>query len=157
MTLFSRLWLTTILIRRAAYACAKRSRISTNLPSTGLSTLRLKFWSPVVPTKVLSPLQCFPPSPIHPLSGQYSVFTAFLEQGDEVIMFEPFFDQYLPSVTFNGGKPVYVPLHPNLSGEKPNSSDWTIDFDELRCVKFTPPFFLVSNHFLAALSPLALR
>lgn len=50
-------------------------------------------------------------------------------------MFEPFFDQYLPSVTFNGGKPVYVPLHPNLDGEKPNSSEWKIDFDELRCVK----------------------
>ncbi|KAH0840054.1 1-aminocyclopropane-1-carboxylate synthase 1 [Lanmaoa asiatica] len=64
--------------------------------------------------------------------GQYSVFTAFVEQGDEVIMFEPFFDQWLPSVIFNGGKPVYVPFHPNLAGEKPNSSDWTIDFDELR-------------------------
>ncbi|KAF8138605.1 pyridoxal phosphate-dependent transferase [Boletus edulis] len=64
--------------------------------------------------------------------GQYSVFTAFLEHDDEVIMFEPFFDQYLPSVTFNGGKPVYVPLHPDLTGERPNSSDWRIDFDELR-------------------------
>ncbi|KAH7924027.1 PLP-dependent transferase [Leucogyrophana mollusca] len=64
--------------------------------------------------------------------GQYSVFTAFLEQGDEVIMFEPFFDQYLPSVTFNGGKPVYVPLHPHTQGEKPTSNDWKIDFDELR-------------------------
>ena len=48
-------------------------------------------------------------------------------------MFEPFFDQYLPSVVFNGGKPVYVPLHPpkaissNTTGE-----DWKIDFDELR-------------------------
>ncbi|KAF9569348.1 PLP-dependent transferase [Agrocybe pediades] len=65
--------------------------------------------------------------------GQYSVFTAFLEQGDEVIMFEPFFDQYLPSVTFNGGKPVYVPLHPpSASIKKPTSNDWTIDIDELR-------------------------
>ncbi|KAG6817215.1 hypothetical protein H0H87_011573 [Tephrocybe sp. NHM501043] len=65
--------------------------------------------------------------------GQYSVFTAFLEQGDEVIMFEPFFDQYLPSVTFNGGKPVYVPLHPPKAAEgKTTSNDWTIDFDELR-------------------------
>ncbi|KAL1709204.1 pyridoxal phosphate-dependent transferase [Schizophyllum commune] len=65
--------------------------------------------------------------------GQYSVFTAFLEQGDEVIMFEPFFDQYLPSVTFNGGKPVYVPLHPP-SHDKANatSGDWTIDLAELR-------------------------
>jgi len=65
--------------------------------------------------------------------GQYSVFTAFLEHGDEVIMFEPFFDQYLPSVTFNGGKPVYVPLHPpQASVEKPTSDDWIIDFAELR-------------------------
>ncbi|KAF8076262.1 1-aminocyclopropane-1-carboxylate synthase 1 [Lyophyllum atratum] len=65
--------------------------------------------------------------------GQYAVFTAFLEQGDEVIMFEPFFDQYLPSVTFNGGKPVYVPLHPPSNvQEKMTSDDWTIDFEELR-------------------------
>lgn len=64
--------------------------------------------------------------------GQYSVFAAFLEHGDEVIMFEPFFDQYLASVIFNGGKPVYVPLHPNLEGDKPSSGDWSIDFDELR-------------------------
>jgi len=65
--------------------------------------------------------------------GEYSVFTAFLEQGDEVIMFEPFFDQYLPSVVFNGGKPVYVPLHPPPQTlDKATSNDWTIDFDELR-------------------------
>ncbi|KAH9938548.1 PLP-dependent transferase [Fomitopsis serialis] len=64
-------------------------------------------------------------------TGQYSVFTAFLEPGDEVIMFEPFFDQYLPSVAFNGGVPVYVPLHPKLTGDKPTSNDWVIDFDEL--------------------------
>jgi kynurenine aminotransferase len=72
-------------------------------------------------------------------SGEYSVFTAFLEQGDEVIMFEPFFDQYLPSVVFNGGKPVYVPLHPPAQSlEKPTSNDWTIDFDELRYVFVLP-------------------
>ncbi|THH13276.1 hypothetical protein EW146_g6924 [Bondarzewia mesenterica] len=65
--------------------------------------------------------------------GQYSVFVAFLEQGDEVIMFEPFFDQYLPSVTFNGGKPVYVPLHPPPHSQaKTTSNDWIIDFEELR-------------------------
>ncbi|KAI0265186.1 pyridoxal phosphate-dependent transferase [Gloeopeniophorella convolvens] len=70
--------------------------------------------------------------------GQYSVFTAFLDHGDEVIMFEPFFDQYMPSVVFNGGKPVYVPLHPPSHDiKKPTSNDWTIDFDELRAA-FTP-------------------
>lgn len=63
------------------------------------------------------------------------MFTAFLEQGDEVILFEPFFDQYLPSVTFNGGKPVYVPLHPPAhSKDNSTSDDWKIDFAELRCV-----------------------
>ncbi|EPQ59322.1 PLP-dependent transferase [Gloeophyllum trabeum ATCC 11539] len=64
--------------------------------------------------------------------GQYSVFTAFLEEGDEVIMFEPFFDQYLPSVTFNGGKPVYVPLHPADKPGRLTGDDWTVDYDELR-------------------------
>jgi len=65
----------------------------------------------------------------------YSVFTAFLEQGDEVIMFEPFFDQYLPSITFNGGIPIYVPLHPPKdakAGQRITSNDWTINFDELK-------------------------
>jgi len=48
-------------------------------------------------------------------------------------MFEPFFDQYLPSITFNGGVPVYVPLHPPAeTTTSPSSADWTIDFDELR-------------------------
>ncbi|KAF9075967.1 pyridoxal phosphate-dependent transferase [Rhodocollybia butyracea] len=65
--------------------------------------------------------------------GQYSVFTAFLDKDDEVIMFEPFFDQYLPSVTFNDGKPVYVPLRPpaNATG-KFSSDDWKINPEELR-------------------------
>ena len=67
-------------------------------------------------------------------TGQYSVLTAFLNPGDEVIMFEPFFDQYLPSVVFNGGKPVYVPLHPDQTKPKPTSDDWKIDFEELRWV-----------------------
>ena len=67
--------------------------------------------------------------------GQYSVFAAFLEHGDEVILFEPFFDQYLPSVAFNGGVPIYVPLHPHTAGvDKPTGHDWKIDFDELRSV-----------------------
>ncbi|KAI0347378.1 PLP-dependent transferase [Trametopsis cervina] len=64
--------------------------------------------------------------------GQYSVLTAFINPGDEVIMFEPFFDQYLATIVFNGGTPVYVPLHPDSTKPKPTSDDWKIDFDELR-------------------------
>lgn len=65
--------------------------------------------------------------------GEYAVFTAYVNPGDEVIMFEPFFDQYLASVTFHGGIPVYVPLHPPSHDQKaPTGDDWTIDFEELR-------------------------
>ncbi|KAG9014091.1 hypothetical protein FRB90_005598, partial [Tulasnella sp. 427] len=64
--------------------------------------------------------------------GQYACWTAFLEADDEVILFEPFFDQYLPSITFNAGKPVYVPLHPPSSSQTdPTSDDWKLDFEEL--------------------------
>ncbi|EJF60350.1 PLP-dependent transferase [Dichomitus squalens LYAD-421 SS1] len=67
--------------------------------------------------------------------GQYAAFTAFIEPGDEVIIFEPFFDQYLPSIAFQGGKCVYVPLHPSpepAPNVKIGKRSWTIDFDELR-------------------------
>lgn len=71
---------------------------------------------------------------------------AFLEHGDEVILFEPFFDQYLPSVTFNGGVPVYVPLHPRTAGvDKPTGRDWVIDFDELRSVSRSRVYALDLN------------
>ena len=57
-----------------------------------------------------------------------------IELSDEVIIFEPFFDQYLPSVAFQGGKCVYVPLHPSTEpapGVAIGKRTWTIDFDEL--------------------------
>ncbi|KAH8915668.1 PLP-dependent transferase [Atractiella rhizophila] len=67
-------------------------------------------------------------------NGIYAVECAFLQPGDEVIMFEPYFDQYICNTTFNQGVPVFVPLHPppNASKETVSSREWKIDPDELR-------------------------
>lgn len=63
--------------------------------------------------------------------GMFAALLAFLEQDDEVICIEPFFDQYLASIIFNGGKPVYVPLHPPQTTEgKTHGSDWKLDLVE---------------------------
>lgn len=65
--------------------------------------------------------------------GMLCAFMAFIEPGDEVIVFEPFFDQYISNIQMPGGKVVYVPLHPPADGAIKTSSagEWSIDFDEL--------------------------
>ena len=45
--------------------------------------------------------------------GTYAIYTALttvLKPGDEVIIFEPAYDSYLPGVTINGATPVLIPL-----------------------------------------------
>ncbi|KAI9482646.1 MAG: pyridoxal phosphate-dependent transferase [Benjaminiella poitrasii] len=66
--------------------------------------------------------------------GMFSVFAAFLDQGDEVICMEPFFDQYIPNITMNGGKPIYVPLRPPADSDERviSSHEWRLDIDELK-------------------------
>ncbi|KAH6613460.1 pyridoxal phosphate-dependent transferase [Chaetomium tenue] len=65
--------------------------------------------------------------------GMLSAFMAFIEPGDEVIIFEPFFDQYISNIEMPGGKIVYVPMHPPKEGavKTLSAGEWTIDFDEL--------------------------
>lgn len=64
--------------------------------------------------------------------GMYAAFTAFLDDGDEVIVFEPFFDQYISNIKLPGGVPKFVPIHPPKDAEKTSSANnWYIDFDEL--------------------------
>lgn len=40
----------------------------------------------------------------------YTAFTALLQPGDEVIVFEPSYDSYVPNIEVNGAKAVLVPL-----------------------------------------------
>jgi kynurenine aminotransferase len=62
-----------------------------------------------------------------------SAFMGFLEPGDEVIVFEPFFDQYISNIEMPGGKVIYVPLHPPTDGSSKTTSagEWTFDLKEL--------------------------
>jgi methionine aminotransferase len=45
--------------------------------------------------------------------GTYAIFTALttvLQPGDEVIVFEPAYDSYIPTIEINGAMPVLIPL-----------------------------------------------
>ncbi len=65
--------------------------------------------------------------------GMYAYATAFLNPGDEVIVVEPFFDQYIAQIKFNGGTPVYVPLRApkEASTGVVSANDWKVDMAEL--------------------------
>lgn len=64
--------------------------------------------------------------------GTYAALCAHLQPGDEVICFEPFFDQYFATIHFNTGTPKFVPLHPPTGKGIKSCDEWSIDFDELR-------------------------
>ena len=53
----------------------------------------------------------------------YTGITSVVKTGDEVIVFEPVYDSYVPDILSNGGKPVYIPLNPN---------DYTYDWEKVR-------------------------
>ncbi|KAH7087318.1 pyridoxal phosphate-dependent transferase [Paraphoma chrysanthemicola] len=66
--------------------------------------------------------------------GMLSAFFTFLEPGDEVIVFEPFFDQYISNIQMPGAKVVVVKLHapPMVAKHIVSSAEWTVNFDELK-------------------------
>lgn len=48
--------------------------------------------------------------------GIFTAVSAFVRPGDEVIVFEPAYDSYVPAIEVNGGTPVFVRLqHPDYS------------------------------------------
>lgn len=52
----------------------------------------------------------------------FAAISAVVRKGDEVIVFEPAFDSYVPVIELNGGIPVYLKL---------KFSDYGIDWDEV--------------------------
>ena len=57
-----------------------------------------------------------------------SVFLALIDPGDEVIVLEPFYENYGPDAILAGAKPVFVPLE---------APDWRLDPERLRAA-FSP-------------------
>ena len=58
---------------------------------------------------------------------------AIIDPGDEVVIFEPFYENYGPDAILSGATPRYVTLHepdPSAPASSPRS-DWTFDPDEL--------------------------
>lgn len=54
---------------------------------------------------------------------------AVVDPGDEVVVFEPFYENYGPDAILCGAVPRYVPLRPTGHGR---GADWTFDPEDLR-------------------------
>ncbi len=66
----------------------------------------------------------------------YSAITAIINEGDEVIVFEPVYDSYVPAIELSGGTPIYL----QLKGE-----DYRIDFNELQKVITSKTKMIIIN------------
>jgi|SRR6185312_7864293 aspartate/methionine/tyrosine aminotransferase len=60
--------------------------------------------------------------------GMISTLMALCNAGDEVIIFEPFYENYRPDTFLSGAKPQFVKLRPPVT----EKGDWTFDERELR-------------------------
>ncbi|HYC07056.1 MAG TPA: aminotransferase class I/II-fold pyridoxal phosphate-dependent enzyme [Candidatus Binatia bacterium] len=68
--------------------------------------------------------------------GMIATMLGLLDPGDEVIVFEPFYENYGPDSILAGARPRYVTLH---------EPDWTFDPDELRAAVTTRTRAIVVN------------
>ena len=61
-----------------------------------------------------------------------STMMAIIDPGDEVVVFEPFYENYGPDAILSGATPRYVTLHPPKAPGAPGvEGTWTFDADEL--------------------------
>ena len=56
-----------------------------------------------------------------------SAMLAIINPGDEIVVFEPFYENYGPDAILSGASPRFVKMQP----PKDENSEWTFDFNEL--------------------------
>lgn len=69
--------------------------------------------------------------------GIYTAITSVIKEGDEVIVFEPAYDSYVPSILFSKGIPKYVKLNP---------PDYRINWEEVKkVVTFNTKMIIINS------------
>ncbi|KAL3232722.1 putative kynurenine--oxoglutarate transaminase BNA3 [Nakaseomyces bracarensis] len=65
--------------------------------------------------------------------GILACLMGLLNAGDEVIVFEPFFDQYIPNIELVGGTVRYVPINPpkEIDQRVTSGQEWQVDWETL--------------------------
>jgi len=90
---------------------AMRSGMNQYAPSHGLPALREQISAL---TEELYAATYDPESEVTVMSGAtealHCAISAIVNEGDEVLIFEPAYDSYVPVIELNGGQPVYIPL-----------------------------------------------
>ena len=106
-------------------------------PSAGIYKLREKI---SIKTEELYSQKYNPETEITITSGAteaiFTTITAFVQEGDEVIIFEPAYDSYAPVIKENGGSPIYI------STKLP---DYKIDWEELNKMVNTKTRMIIIN------------
>ncbi|NOZ45534.1 MAG: aminotransferase class I/II-fold pyridoxal phosphate-dependent enzyme [Chlorobi bacterium] len=66
----------------------------------------------------------------------YTAISAFVNEGDEVIVVEPAYDSYVPAILINGGKPVFIDM---------KMPDYQIDWEEMQLAINTQTKMIIIN------------
>lgn len=68
--------------------------------------------------------------------AMYTTISSFVKEGDEVLMFEPAFNSYVPAIESNGGRPVFV---------QRKSPDYHIDWEAVQKLITTRTKLIIVN------------
>lgn len=70
------------------------------------------------------------------IQAMYTAISSFITEGDEVVIFEPAYNNYIPAIESNGGRPVFVQL---------KYPDYTIDWEAVQRIINTRTKLIIVN------------